>query len=501
MNFRALLLILAAPAGLFAADRIAVGLTQTKTIIEAAAVSGASRDAPTILIIGGLQGDENTVRIVTRELNDYAARKQPSRAFRLLAIPQANPDKVRLAFPPAGRAYKENPESHYLWRWIGVQSPDLVLIAGEEDSGLAEALSNNTVAGMGRIPARRAPAKSGLLSSLPKNISKSEAHSELSRRIARTPQQVAGELAQYYGRDEFKEAVYIGAMALIGQLRLGRLREVERDVASFVNGSNDSLAKATSTHLAGHLVFAELAERTGNTRYVELVRKAADLGFTETGALRESMPFHNEMSDSVFMGCPILASAGKLTHDRKYFEVALRHLQFMQRLCLRPDGLYRHSPLDPAAWGRGNAFPALGLALTLSSLPPDDPAFPAILQSYRSHMNALAPYQDENGMWRQVIDLPGSYSEFSATAMIATAMLRGIRAGWLDAAHYQSRVDRAWTAIKSRISPDGTLVDVCESTGKQPSLDDYLNRLAILDRDPRGGGMALLFATEIAGLR
>jgi len=44
-------------------------------------------------------------------------------------------------------------------------------------------------------------------------------------------------------------------------------------------------------------------------------------------------------------------------------------------------------------------------------------------------------------------------------------------------------------------------VDVCESTGKQPSLDDYLNRFAILDRDPRGGGMALLLSTEIAGLR
>jgi unsaturated rhamnogalacturonyl hydrolase len=206
------------------------------------------------------------------------------------------------------------------------------------------------------------------------------------------------------------------------------------------------------------------------------------------------------MSDSVFMGCPILAAAGKLTHDRKYFEMALRHLKFMQKLCLRPDGLYRHSPLDPAAWGRGNAFPALGLALTLTRMAPDDPTFPAILQSYRGLMNALAPYQDEDGMWRQVIDLPGSYPEFSATAMIATSMLRGIRAGWLEAARYQPLVDKAWTAIKGRISPDGTLVEVCESTGKQPSVDDYLNRFAILDRDPRGGGMALLLSTEIAAL-
>jgi unsaturated rhamnogalacturonyl hydrolase len=490
MNLPIFLFISVAPAVLLGADRMAVGLTGTKKVINASVVPGASRDVPTVLLIGGLDGDENSVQIVTHELNNYAGRP-----FRLLAIPNANPDKVHLAFPPTGRAYKENPESHYLWRWIGTQAPDLVVIAGEEDGGLADALSQNKVAGVGRIPA-----KSGLLSSLPKNIEASEAHSEIRRRIARTPQQVAGELAQFYGHDEFKEVVYIGAMSLVGQLRLGHVSEVERAVAPFVNGSKDSLAKATSSHLAGHLLFAELAERTGDKRYVDLVRRAADLGFTDAGDMRESMPLHNEMSDSVFMGCPILAAAGKLARDRKYFEMALRHLKFMQKLCLRPDGLYRHSPLDAAAWGRGNAFPALGLALTLSRIPADDAAFPPILQAYRSHMNALAAYQDEDGMWRQVIDLPGSYPEFSATAMIATAMLRGIRRGWLDASRYQPLVDKAWTAIKARISADGTLVDVCESTGKRASVDDYLNRLAILDRDPRGGGMALLLATEIAGL-
>jgi len=116
-------------------------------------------------------------------------------------------------------------------------------------------------------------------------------------------------------------------------------------------------------------------------------------------------------------------------------------------------------------------------------------------------MAALAPLQDENGMWRQVVDLPGSYPEFSATAMIATAMLRGIRSGWLEAARYQPVVDKAWKGVRARIAADGGLMDVCESTGKQPSLDDYLNRLAILDRDARGGGMALLLATEVAGMR
>jgi unsaturated rhamnogalacturonyl hydrolase len=390
---------------------------------------------------------------------------------------------ARGVFPPAGLAYKENAESHTLWRWIAVQAPDLVLIAGE-DFGLARAL-------IGKIPARRVrPGEP-----LPDSIPKSEAHKEMDRRLARSPHQVAEELAQVYGHD-FNEATYIPGIALIGRLRLGELRDVERIVASYVLGEKDSLANATGSHLAGHLVFGELAERTSGKRYVELVRKAAELGFTEAGEMLEAMPFHVEMSDAVFMGCPILAKAGKLTGERRYFAMALRHLEFMQRLCLRPDGIYRNSPLTDAAWGRGNAFPALGLALALSDMPSGDAAFAPMMRSFQNHIRALARYQDENGMWRQVIDYPAVYSEFSATAMIGTAMLRGIRNGWLDAKTYQPLVDKAWRAVSVRTGSDGVLIDVCEGTGKQKSLDDYLRRTAILGKDPRGGAMALLFATE-----
>ena len=131
----------------------------------------------------------------------------------------------------------------------------------------------------------------------------------------------------------------------------------------------------------------------------------------------------------MFMDVPILAMAGALTGERRYFDMAARHVTFMQRIVLRPDGLYRHQASTDAAWGRGNAFPALGLALTLSEFPKEHADYSRLLASYRAHMAALAHFQDENGMWRNVIDRPGAYPEYSATAMIATAMLRGIRTG------------------------------------------------------------------------
>ena len=54
---------------------------------------------------------------------------------------------------------------------------------------------------------------------------------------------------------------------------------------------------------------------------------------------------------------------------------------------------------------------------------------------------------------------------------------------------YQPIVDKAWQAVLTRSGPGGIFLDVSESTNKQPSLDDYLHRAAILGRDDRAGAM------------
>jgi len=500
VRFVVLALVLTSLSGvpLQAAERRGIGLTQQGARIEAFFVEGESANSPLVILVGGLEGVGNSSRAVEREIQRYEGITKSRRAFRLLAIPSANPERSRLQFPPVGAAYRDNAESHVLWRWIGSHAPDLVVVAGQ-DFGLAQALSQNIVAGFGRIPATRMEVTGALLAGVSPILEVSQAHAELDRRDGRSARQLADELARVYGHD-FDQLTYLPGMALIGQLRLGNTAEVIRLAARYLDG-RDNLARANSLTLAGHLVFAELAEKTRDARYVDLVRKAADTGFTADGAMKESMPYHDEMSDSVFMALPLLAKAGKLTGERKYFDMAARHLAFMQKVVLRPDGLYRHSPLTDAAWGRGNAFPALGLALALSDFPENHPAREAMISAFVQHMSVLAPLQNPEGLWLEVVDHPGAYAEFSATAMIATAMLRGIRNGWLDARTYQSVVDRAWHAILIRVGPGGVLLDVCESTNKQRTLEDYLRRTAIFDKDPRGGGMALFFATEMASPR
>src|SRR4030095_967352 len=105
-------------------------------------------------------------------------------------------------------------------------------------------------------------------------------------------------------------------------------------------------------------------------------------------------------------------------------------------------------------------------------LPKTHPGFKEILEEYQSLAAALFKQQDNTGMWRQVIDLDGSYRELSATAMIARAILIGTKNKWLQQPEYNTAVHKAWEAVKTRSGSDGALIDVCESTGAQKSLTD-----------------------------
>ncbi len=469
-----------------------------------------------IVIVGGLDGSEQSVELAVQAWEWFHSddTKPLRERFALAVIPVANPHAWleaaprELEFPPEGPYYgsQTNVEAQYLWRWLGLHAPDWVVIPTVSGSGLAAALAENEPAGVGKLRVvQRIDAANGaqLLAPVLQRTPLSHARKQVQARLERAPLEVAGQLAEVYGH-ELPSVAYIPAVALIGRLRLGALSDdsailpdVERIMKPYLDGKPTLGEKPSSSHLPGHLVFAELARLTGNTAYIALARRAAGMAF-DGGAMRESMPLHNQMSDSVFMGCAILAEAGRLSGERRYFRMALRHLRFMEQLDLRSDGLYRHSPLDEAAWGRGNGFPALGLSWTLDAMPAGAAERDAFLDSYRSLMAALIEHQDPTGMWHQVIDHPGSYRELTSTSMIGYALARGLRNGWIAGEDFEHALERAWRGVKARIAPDGSLADVCRSTGRQPNLQAYLDREALLGRDDRGGAMALLFAVEMA---
>src|SRR5262245_61437336 len=105
-----------------------VGLTPSGVRIQAAVVPGPSFASPTVLLVAGLAGNDESVQVAEQEVQRFENVRPDRRQFQLIAISAANPEGSRLQFPPAGVAYKENAESHALWRWIGIHAPDMVVV-------------------------------------------------------------------------------------------------------------------------------------------------------------------------------------------------------------------------------------------------------------------------------------------------------------------------------------------------------------------------------------
>lgn len=306
---------------------------------------------------------------------------------------------------------------------------------------------------------------------------------------ARSPEHVAGELLEVYGQ-RLGDLTYIPALGVHCRGRFAALTGQEQyasDVRALLKPYLDGKKPCqTDSHvaLAGHLALIGLEEQ----HFIAQIKAAAD---------STPKPKPQEMSDAVFMCGPIQCEAGRLTRDDKYFNAAVDYLAQLRKLRQRADGLYAHGHLCDAAWGRGNGFPVVGVAWCLTLLPETQQGRAELLEAYRAHMAALLKHQDAEGMWHQVIDVPESKPEFTATCMIGFALQRGISRGWLAKESHQPAVDKAWRAICRRIKPEGKLLGVCESTGTQPSLDAYLARKLNDGVDQRGGAMALLFATEL----
>jgi len=200
--------------------------------------------------------------------------------------------------------------------------------------------------------------------------------------------------------------------------------------------------------------------------------------------------------DDLYMVGMLQIQAYRATSDPKYADRAARQLAAYLPKLQQPNGLFYHSPDVPVFWGRGNGWVAVAMAEVLSSLPEDHALRPQLVKHYLAMMQSLLKYQDDGGMWRQVVDYQPSWTESSATAMFAYAMLLGIENRLLSPEPYRQAVDKAWTALAGLIDADGNVRDVCVGTGKKNDLDYYLARPRV-SGDFHGQAPVLWLATGL----
>ena len=507
-----------------------------------------------VLLVAGLTGEAKDVELTLDVLRRVAsAREGPWERIALSAIPCANRDGLGLGpendaggrpsigYPPEDGFFGDptNPEIRYLWRWIGFQAPDLVveLAYGESTvwevneaaadlapvlvarnltakDGLLAALGTRTPNGLGVIPGVRLTCSPTAVDELfdrltaevcRRPIRPSAARTALDARRSRSPLQVARALAAVYGHS-LEPVVYTQGVAISGRLRLaaldGTASETVAEVKALVGGlaarGDDAFGSPPVTaSMAGVLWADELARATEAEGDSDVLLRSARI-YRPRGEGQPPWPANEDFGvEDMFFAGAVLGRAFAVTGDRTYADLLADFI--VATPTQQSNGLFWHCLSAPHFWGRGNGFAALGLAETLTYLPTDHPKRQAILAMYRRQMEALPEFQEQSGMYRQVLDFLGSYQEHTATCMIGYAMARGLRLGWLDSS-YGASLSRAWQGVSERTDNAGNVVDGCTGTGVQSSLRDYLDREAISGFDHRTGSMALWFAVEMERL-
>ena len=462
----------------------------------------ASRPQRRLVIVGGLDGDADAARIVLDAVRWFKTEAPASERARWLvsalplALPGAGTAGVPATFPPVDGFFDDpdRPESRYVWRWVTYQAPDLVVevrsadalqvrswTAGAassrelpEDSltaALADA-ANHT--GLGPVDtmlvtARAADGAAAMREMLRRAAEsaspRSPLRAALARRMAREPLDIARLLARRYpGTPSIS---YIPALAWVHTLRLAELdgdasfrAKVLEDTMLWLSGSRRLFGDRISfAAIAGTMAFSDIARSPGADRDLAAVLAAEGVALAAEETAPGMPRYASGWSDDLFLGTIAAVRAG----DPEGLAAAVRLVTTTAARLQQPGGLFHHDAGAPTAWGRGNGFGALGLAELLTVLPPDHPDREAVLDIHRRHLAGLRAQQAADGMWHQIVDVPGSYRETSVTAMTLTAMARGIRLGWLDET-YRPVVDRAWRALLAHVLEDGGLVDVCFST-------------------------------------
>lgn len=333
---------------------------------------------------------------------------------------------------------------------------------------------------------------------------------EIGRRVAENF--VARKLEVEEGKR--KSVIYPEACAWYGSLTVAQLTN-DRDLQQRLIEKFDPLLGDRASQISSDahvdyrvigIVPLEIYLQSKQQKYLDLGKGLADKQWDQPSADGITAEARYWIDD-MYMITAVQAQAFRATHDPKYLDrAALTMAAYLDKL-QQPNGLFFHAADSPFYWGRGNGWVAAGMAELLRNLPAKHPQRARILEGYRTMMATLLKYQGGDGLWRQLIDRPESWTETSSSGMFTFAMVTGIKNGWLPAKTYGPAARRAWLELVKHITAKAEVTDVCVGTNKanaEVGSNPETQLKYYLDRTRRTGdlhGQAPLLWTASALLR
>ena len=280
---------------------------------------------------------------------------------------------------------------------------------------------------------------------------------------------------------------------------------------------------------AGKTLF-ELYDLTGKEKY----RKAIDLIYsqikdmprTEAGNFWHKNIYPNQVwLDGMYMGQPFYMEYETRFNNKKNYEDIYNQFKNVIEIMRDPKtGLYYHAydssremfwcdkvtGLSQNFWLRALGWYSMALLDTLDKADKSEEQICTLLKdAFVDLMDSMLKYQDESGMWYQVVNFGGmdrNYLETSGSSIMAYALLKGVRLGYLPAEYVQYG-KKAFDGVcekylttdeKGDLHLDGIcLVAGLGGAAHRPGTYDYYMSEPIVKDDAKGVGPFLLAYTEM----
>eukprot|EP01088_Endostelium_zonatum_P020565 TRINITY_DN763_c0_g1_i1.p1 TRINITY_DN763_c0_g1~~TRINITY_DN763_c0_g1_i1.p1 ORF type:complete len:403 (-),score=41.81 TRINITY_DN763_c0_g1_i1:61-1269(-) len=135
-------------------------------------------------------------------------------------------------------------------------------------------------------------------------------------------------------------------------------------------------------------------------------------------------------------------------------------------------------------WGRANGWGIMSMTeiLIASQSVAHNSHTQALEHSVRSLYKKFAlglqkVIDPHTGLLHQLVDVPSTFIETSASSMYLFSLLKGVEYKWIDRQEFDKTIQGLWKGLTElKIKSDGSVVDICEGTGIGDSVAFYNGR-------------------------
>lgn len=268
------------------------------------------------------------------------------------------------------------------------------------------------------------------------------------------------------------------------------------------------------------ILLYRMYQETGSERYKKaldtLIEVVLNFPKNREGGFWHKVKNKEQMwLDGLYMAGPFCALYGKWFHREECFESCIFQALLMEKKTKdEKTGLWYHAwdsvkerpwadeetGRSPEFWGRSIGWVPVAVLDELECIPESHPGHGELVRLVRELLLSVIRYQDESGLWYQVVDKggkEGNWLETSCTCLFAAAICKAVRMGILDQSALGA-ARRAFEGVADRLTwrgEDLIIGGICVGTG----VGDYEHycRRPTSENDLHGTGAFLLMCAEM----